>query len=74
VDRGLVSVHVHGAFVASRDGKVQIRPEDGSLLNLKPESLTPIDPHWARDRASESLVPLDDLGTGWLQARRLNPV
>ena len=38
--------HIHGAYVASRDGKVQVRRTDGTVISLEIEKLTILDQRW----------------------------
>ncbi|MDX2060925.1 MAG: YHYH protein [Gemmatimonadales bacterium] len=44
------SFHVHGTFVAARGEIVQIRKEDGVLIDLKLEALSPADRDWIHAR------------------------
>ena len=47
------SFHVHGSFVSTREGQVQIRKEDGSLLDLKLDALSRTDRDWVSERVAE---------------------
>ena len=35
--------HIHGTYVASRDGKVQVQKRDGTIVSLEIEKLTTMD-------------------------------
>ncbi|WP_145058004.1 YHYH protein [Lignipirellula cremea] len=45
--------HLHGAFVAAKDGKVQIRRDDGALATLAMDRLVPSDQKWITERLEE---------------------
>ncbi len=42
--------HVHASFVSARDDRVQVRKEDGSLLDLQAKALSAEDRQWVRER------------------------
>lgn len=50
VDTG---AHIHGAYVASRDGKVQVRRTDGTIVSLEIEKLTIMDKNWIERKAAQ---------------------
>lgn len=50
VDTG---AHIHGAYVASRDGKVQVRRTDGTIVSLEIEKLTILDKNWIERKAAQ---------------------
>ncbi|PHQ36155.1 YHYH protein [Rhodopirellula bahusiensis] len=45
--------HLHGSFVSARDGKVQIRREDGTLTDIAIERLVAADQAWVQERVEE---------------------
>ncbi len=45
--------HVHGAYVASHDGKLQVRCTDGVVVSLEIEKLTILDQRWIERRAKQ---------------------
>ena len=45
--------HLHGCFVAFKDGQVQIRRSDDSLLSLKLSELCTQDQQWVEDRTEQ---------------------
>lgn len=45
--------HVHGAYVASHDGKVQVRRTDGGVVSLEIEKLTILDQRWVERKAEQ---------------------
>ncbi len=55
--------HVHGAYVATYDGKLQVRRTDGTTVSLEIEKLTILDQRWIERRAkqvkelNESTIP-----------------
>ncbi len=54
-----------GAFVVARDGKVQLRKTDGSLVWIEMEKLCPLDREWIRKRL-DSIDRLNESpGTDW---------
>jgi Raf kinase inhibitor-like YbhB/YbcL family protein len=46
-------VHIHGAYLASRDGKVQVRRSDGTVVFLEIEKLTIQDQKWTERKAEQ---------------------
>ena len=48
-----VGAHLHGSFVSARDGKVQIRCDDGSLRSLVIDQLSELDQRWIATRQTE---------------------
>ena len=38
--------HIHGAYMASRDGKVQVRRTDGTVVSIEIEKLAVLDKKW----------------------------
>ncbi len=44
--------HIHGAYVASRDGKVQVRRADGKIVSLEIEKLTALDQEWIEKKST----------------------
>jgi len=45
--------HIHGAYVASRDGKVQVRRTDGTVISLEIEKLTILDQKWIERKVAQ---------------------
>lgn len=45
--------HVHGAYVASQDGKLQVRRTDGTVVSLEIEKLTILDQRWVERKATQ---------------------
>ncbi len=45
--------HVHGAYVASQDGKAQVRRTDGTIVSLEIEKLTILDQRWIVRKAAQ---------------------
>src|SRR5690348_7396008 len=45
--------HMHGSFVSAKDGKAQIRRDDGRLVALAIEQLTAEDQQWLATRQAE---------------------
>ena len=45
--------HVHGAYVASHDGKTQVRRTDGTMVSLEIEKLTILDQRWIERKAAQ---------------------
>ena len=45
--------HVHGSFVAARDGRVQIRKEDDALVSFELERLSPADQEWVQQKLED---------------------
>lgn len=45
--------HIHGAYVASRDGKVQVRRTDRTVITLEIEKLTFLDQKWIERKAAQ---------------------
>lgn len=45
--------HIHGAYLASQDGKVQIRCSDGQTVSLEIAKLTTLDQKWIDRRVAE---------------------
>lgn len=43
-------LHLHGSFVSAKDGKVQIRRDNGPLTELSIDQLVPSDQAWVKDR------------------------
>ena len=50
---GDTGAHIHGAYVASRDGKVQVRRTDGSIVSLEIGKLTVSDQRWIERKAAQ---------------------
>jgi Raf kinase inhibitor-like YbhB/YbcL family protein len=44
--------HIHGAYVASRDGKVRVRRTEGTVVSLEIEKLTILDQKWIERKAA----------------------
>ncbi|SMP42304.1 hypothetical protein SAMN06265222_101756 [Neorhodopirellula lusitana] len=42
--------HLHGSFVSAKDGQVQIRKDDGRLIDLAIDRLVAADQAWIKDR------------------------
>ena len=59
--------HIHGAYVASCDGKVQVRRTDGTIVSFEIEKLTILDQKWIERKATqvkqinESAKPTDGI-------------
>jgi phosphatidylethanolamine-binding protein (PEBP) family uncharacterized protein len=51
--------HIHGAYVASRDGKVQVRRTDGKIIALEIEKLTSADKNWI-ERKGEQVKQINE--------------
>ena len=45
--------NIHGAYVASRDGKVQVRRTDGTVISLEIEKLTILDQKWIERKVAQ---------------------
>ncbi len=45
--------HIHGAYVASRDNKVQVRRTDGTVISLEIEKLTILDQKWIERKVAQ---------------------
>ena len=45
--------HIHGAYVASRDGKVQVRRTDGKIIALEIDKLTAVDQKWIEEKSAQ---------------------
>ncbi len=45
--------HLHGAYVASRDNKVQVRRTDGTVISLEIEKLTILDQKWIERKVAQ---------------------
>ncbi len=45
--------HIHGAYVAARDGKVQVRRTDGKIIALEIEKLTSADKDWIERKVTQ---------------------
>ena len=45
--------HVHGAYVASHDGKAQVRRMDGTMVSLEIEKLTILDQRWIERKTEQ---------------------
>ncbi len=45
--------HIHGAYVGSRDGKVQVRRTDGTVISLEIEKLTILDQKWIERKVAQ---------------------
>jgi Raf kinase inhibitor-like YbhB/YbcL family protein len=52
--------HLHGAYVASRDGKVQVRRTDGTVISLEMEKLTILDQKWI-ERMTAQLKEINEI-------------
>jgi len=50
---GDTGAHIHGAYVASRDGKVQVRRTDGTVISLEIEKLTILDQKWIERKVAQ---------------------
>ena len=45
--------HIHGAYIVSRDGKVQVRRTDGTVISLEIEKLTTLDQKWIERKVAQ---------------------
>jgi Raf kinase inhibitor-like YbhB/YbcL family protein len=45
--------HIHGAYMASRDGKVQVRRADGTVVSIEIEKLAVLDKKWIERKAAQ---------------------
>ena len=45
--------HIHGSYVASVDGKVQVRRADGKVVSLEVSKLTAVDQKWVEQKAAQ---------------------
>lgn len=50
---GDTGAHIHGAYVASRDAKVQVRRTDGTVISLEIEKLTILDQKWIERKVAQ---------------------
>jgi len=50
---GDTGAHIHGAYVASREGKVQVRRTDGTVISLEIEKLTILDQRWIERKVAQ---------------------
>lgn len=45
--------HIHGAYIVSRDGKVQVRRTDGTVISIEIEKLTTLDQKWIERKVAQ---------------------
>lgn len=62
--------HIHASYVASRDGKVQVRRNDGRVVSLEVQKLTRKDQEWI-DRKQEEIAKLQARRTSEEEVCRL---